>query len=196
MKRTYLVLALTLFLSACFDAAEVPQPKYKASDILVTKEQKDKLVSIVKVLSDEKPKLKHLVYALSHSLNTVYAPRFADLIFSEAHSMNLDTKEYLHRMMDHKDDLETIVNLSIQAHTESIQTSVENTFYNYLIPKDVLDLEKEKQSELLKTLITLSATTPVDLSETLTLINQMTVIEDLSKEEMVNLLKNKMLIDL
>ena len=196
MKRTYLVLALTLFLSACFDAAERPQPKYKVSDILVTKEQKDKLVSIVKVLSDEKPKIKYLVYALSYSLNTTHAPRFADLIFSEAESMNLDVKDYLHRLTDHKDDLETIVNLSIQAHMESIQTSVENTFYNYLIPKDVLDLEKEKHSELLKTLITLSATTPVDLSETLTLINQMTVIEDLSKEEMVNLLKNKMLIDL
>jgi len=189
MKRTYLVLALTLFLSACFDAAERPQPKYKVSDILVTKEQKDKLVSIVKVLSDEKPKIKYLVYALSYSLNTTHAPRFADLIFSEAESMNLDVKDYLHRLTDHKDDLETIVNLSIQA-------AVENTFHSPLIRKDVLDVDEERYGELMETVIIVSASTPVRLSETLQFINEMTVIEDLSKEEMVNLLKNKMLIDL
>lgn len=131
MKRTYLVSAMTLFLSACFDAPELPQAKYKSSDVLVTKEQKGKLIKIVEALSDEEPKIKNLVYALSHSLNMTHAPRLADLIFSEAESMNLDVKEYLHRLTDHKDDLETIVNLSIQA-------SVENTFHSPLIRKTTI----------------------------------------------------------
>ena len=189
MTHTYLVLALTLFLSACLDAPELPQAKYKSSDVLVTNEQKGKLIKIVEVLSDEKPKNTNLVYALSHCLNQTSAPRFADLIFSEARSMNLDVKEYLHRLTDHKDDLDTIVNLSIQA-------SVENTFHSPLIRKDVLDVDEERYGEILETVIILSASTPVKLSETLQFINEMTVIEDLSKEEMVNLLKNKMLIDL
>jgi len=103
--------------------------------------------------------------------------------------MNLDVEEYLHRLTDHKDDLDTIVNLSIQA-------SVKNTFHSPLIRKDVLDVDEERYGEILETVIILSASTPVKLTETLQFINEMTVIEDLSKEEMVNLLKNKMLIDL
>ena len=189
MKRTFLVISLTLFLSACFETDEAPQPNYKSSDILVTKDQKNKLVKIVEILSNEKPKIDNLAYALFHSLTMTSAPRFADIIFSEAGSMNLDVKEYLHRLTDHKDDLETIVSLVTQA-------SIENNFRNTLIKKDMVDIDEERYSRNLKLLITTSASIPADLSETLKLINEMTVIENLSEEEVINLLKNKMLIDL
>jgi hypothetical protein len=189
MKRTFLVISLTLFLSACFETDEAPQPKYKSSDVLVTQEQKGKLVKIVEILSDEKPKIDNLVYALSHSLTMTSAPRFADIIFSEASSVNLDVREYLHRLTDHKDDLETIVSLATQA-------AIENNFHNTLIRKDMEDIDEERYSRNLKLLITTSASIPAELSETLKLINEMTVIENLSEEEVINLLKNKMLIDL
>ena len=189
MKRTFLVASLTLFLSACFETHEAPQPKYKSSDILVTQDQKDKLVKIVEILSDEKPKIDNLVYALVHSLNMTFAPRFADIIFSEASSVNLTVREYLHRLTDHKDDLETIVSLVTQA-------SIENNFHNTLIRKDMKDIDEKGYSRNLKLLITTSASIPADLSETLKRINEMTVIENLSKEQVINLLKNKILIDL
>ena len=189
MKRTFLVISLTLFLSACFETDEAPQPNYKSSDILVTKDQKNKLVKIVEILSDEKPKIDTLVYALSHSLTMTSAPRFADIIFSEASSVNLDVREYLYRLTDHKDDLETIVSLVTQA-------SIENSFHDTLIRKDMKDIDEERYSRNLKLLITTSASIPAELSETLKLINEMTVIENLSEEEVINLLKNKMLIDL
>ena len=92
MKRTFLVVSLTLFLSACFETDEAPQPKYKSSDVLVTQEQKGKLVKIVEILSDEKAKIDNLVYGLSHALTMTSAPRFADIIFSEASSVNLTVR--------------------------------------------------------------------------------------------------------
>ena len=95
----------------------------------------------------------------------------------------------MHRLTDHKDDLETIVSLVTQA-------TIENNFHNTLIRKDMEDIDEERYNRNLKLLITTSASVPADLLETLKLINEMTVIEDLSKEEMINLLKNKILIDL
>ena len=55
MKCTFLVISLTLFLSACFETDEAPQPKYKSSDVLVTQEQKGKLVKIGKIQLDNTP---------------------------------------------------------------------------------------------------------------------------------------------
>jgi len=188
MKTIFLLIIVPLFLSACYDE-EPPQPRYQPSDILVTKNQKERLLEIVDILSDEKPKIGYLVNAFSHSLMTTYAPSFADIVFSEADSMNLEIKDYVYRLLDHKDDLEIIAELNARAVEEI-------NFKTPLIRKTFIDLDQESYLKTVKSITKTSAQFPVDLPSILKDINQLTVIEELPQEAVVKLLKNKLIIDL